>query len=1031
VGGICDSNHRRDLWRGSLFPIRKKIISQKSFPSLNFISGFLTGIALFIFSSFLLAQSYLVHNYYSRDGLLSPEVHDLLQDQEGRLWIATRGGISVYDGFTWESFTMTNGLPGNYVVALDQDEQGRIWALIEVPELALVYYAHEKWARVPLNLRIEEKTSFNHLKVINQEKKGLLIALGTKNDGLFIVEGGKSYHYDSFPQGKKRVTGLATYQGNLLVATESGLFVLVNGQLDDTLVKKFPFFAQGIRGLALEEGEKGQRLWLAGSDWLGILEGNEFKILKQSLSFHVEEGFPYLILCPDKKGGVYFGNPLQLFHWRARSDQISSLGRKSGLIANGATALYLDREKNIWIGTLRGLSKLVSERFANYNENQGLLENEVTSIQELKPGWLIFGHPRGLTHFRDNQVTTVSFGRGLRSETRVLDLFKDSNGKIWVAASDLGLGVIDQTGKLKWLSPNKGLKGRVFSVVEDGQKKIWVATSQGLFTYQSGFFREVASTQFKNLYLRKLFLRPSGEPVLVTSSSGYFRLEGERWLHYECLDNELANDIFAYVENEEGRVWVGTLGGLFQVQEGKFYPVNFNGQKISHPVYLIMPDREGGYWIGTNKGIYHWDKQHLRHFDQSLGLAGDEINRSAGFIDSQGNLWIGTNNGVSCYQPEEDISEGELPFPLVELREVKVGTKSHPPFQPLSLKFNENDLIFGFRIISFVDEKKIKYRTRLLGFESEWSEVRPLRELEEEYTNLPPGKYQFQIQAQNVWGRWSEVISSAPIVIHRAFWTTWWFIVLLALLGMGVYFVIFQAVTSRRYAQKLKVLVEARTKELARSLQEKEALLQEIHHRVKNNLQVISSLLYLQAKKIKDEQDRAIFEESRHRIQAMALTHEILYSSDRLDQVSAANYLQRIIDALFRSYLGKSTRIKGEVKIDKNLYISLDEALPCGLIVNELVSNALKHAFPGQREGKIKVWCTCETAPDSQGEKQGVLVVEDDGVGVPPDFELNNNLGLGLKMVYNLVRQLEGEIEIKRERGTAFIIRFPLGRKKS
>jgi len=175
----------------------------------------------------------------------------------------------------------------------------------------------------------------------------------------------------------------------------------------------------------------------------------------------------------------------------------------------------------------------------------------------------------------------------------------------------------------------------------------------------------------------------------------------------------------------------------------------------------------------------------------------------------------------------------------------------------------------------------------------------------------------------------------------------------------------------------------------------------------------------------------AIFEESRHRIQAMALTHEILYSSDRLDQVSAANYLQRIIDALFRSYLGKSTRIKGEVKIDKNLYISLDEALPCGLIVNELVSNALKHAFPGQREGKIKVWCTGETAPDSQGEKQGVLVVEDDGVGVPPDFELNNNLGLGLKMVYNLVRQLEGEIEIKRERGTAFIIRFPLGRKKS
>lgn len=536
----------------------------------------------------------------------------------------------------------------------------------------------------------------------------------------------------------------------------------------------------------------------------------------------------------------------------------------------------------------------------------------------------------------------------------------------------------------------------------------------------------MASEKFRNLYLRKLFLRPSGEPVVVTSSAGYFRLEGKRWVHYESIDNPLVNNIFAYLEDPQGGVWVGALGGLFQVREGKFYPVDLNGQKIDHSVYLLLRDKKGDFWIGTNRGVYHWNKQHILYYDQSLGLAGDEINRSAGLIDSQGNLWLGTNNGVSCYQPEEDISPDKIPPPQVRLVNIEVSHKVYSPLHPLSLGYDEDDPVFNFLVISFLDEKKIKYRTRLLGFDPEWSEVRPLKVLSEKYTSLPSGKYVFQIQAQNALGRWSQVVSSPPIVIHRAFWATWWFIVLLALLVIGVYYVLFQAVTSRRYAQKLKVLVEARTNQLARSLQEKEALLQEIHHRVKNNLQVISSLLYLQSKKIKDEQDRAVFEESRHRIQAMALTHEILYSSERLGQVSAADYFQRIVTTLLRTYSESSKRVRSEVKVDQ-LDLSLDEALPCGLIVNELVSNALKHAFPGPREGKIKIKCFQEPVPGSQGKVQVVLVVEDDGVGLSQDFELDNNLGLGLKMVRNLVRQLDGKMEIKRGRGTAFIIRFPHG----
>jgi PAS domain S-box-containing protein len=214
-------------------------------------------------------------------------------------------------------------------------------------------------------------------------------------------------------------------------------------------------------------------------------------------------------------------------------------------------------------------------------------------------------------------------------------------------------------------------------------------------------------------------------------------------------------------------------------------------------------------------------------------------------------------------------------------------------------------------------------------------------------------------------------------------------------------------ITERKRAEELVVA----------SLREKEALLKEIHHRVKNNLQVISSLLNLQAERIADPSARAVFLESQSRVRAMALVHETLYGSESLARIELPRYVERLCDSLLRTF-GGGERITLERHI-ADATLDLDRALPVGLIVSELVSNALKYAFPNGRPGRIVV--SVATGESSHY----TLCVRDDGVGLPPDLDLDRTTSLGLYLVGVLVRQLRAERSVERSTGTAFTIRFP------
>ncbi|MEZ5582777.1 MAG: PAS domain S-box protein [Candidatus Competibacteraceae bacterium] len=207
--------------------------------------------------------------------------------------------------------------------------------------------------------------------------------------------------------------------------------------------------------------------------------------------------------------------------------------------------------------------------------------------------------------------------------------------------------------------------------------------------------------------------------------------------------------------------------------------------------------------------------------------------------------------------------------------------------------------------------------------------------------------------------------------------------------------------------------------QLKTSLREKEVLLKEIHHRVKNNLQVISSLLDLQAASVADDAVAQLFQESQQRVRSMALIHEGLYQSTDLASINFADYVQTLTHILMGSYSTRSNAVSAQFNMAP-VSLTVETAIPCGLIINELVSNALKHAFPDGRPGHITI------SLQPQDEEQWVLQVQDDGIGLPTDFNLEQTQSLGLLIVASLTQQLRGKLALGPNPGTTLTITFPL-----
>jgi len=224
------------------------------------------------------------------------------------------------------------------------------------------------------------------------------------------------------------------------------------------------------------------------------------------------------------------------------------------------------------------------------------------------------------------------------------------------------------------------------------------------------------------------------------------------------------------------------------------------------------------------------------------------------------------------------------------------------------------------------------------------------------------------------------------------------------------------------YAINLKKKRERVEEKLKESLKEKELLLREVHHRTKNNLQTISSLLSLQVSNTDNRQAIRVMQESQNRIKSMSLVHEKLYRYGDLSKIDIREYMETLAHELFGLYGVNSNNVKLMIKI-KDIRFGIDTAIPCGLIANEILSNSLKYAFPENKKGKILIEL-------KKNKGKFFFSIMDDGVGLPKEVDLKNTKTLGLQLINTLTDQLGGNIKLDSRNGTQFMITFTETKKR-
>jgi len=982
-------------------------------------------------------------------------IFDIKQDSSGLIWIGRRSGISSFDGIRFRNFNVADGLKSTSYAFLDIDSKNKIWALAESGELVISTFLNGRWMTIAHNFGMPSRFSLTYTAFeVFYQNNSPVVMVGSEKDGLFNFQNGLWKHFTtSGGLPGNNINSILQFEEKVVIATDHGLSVYENNKFENTIQHISPYLSQNIVALSTE----GNVLWILGDNWLGFLYGNKFTIACKDFNLPLGRNGRQCFLQTDRMGRIYFGNLFKVLCYNTIDAQIERLTRSNGLISEGARSVLVDCEYNIWIGGFRGITKIQSRRFASYYENDGLFSNEVASGIEYTPGHYVFGHDGALTFFDGKTFSSLLLNPSpynLNYESRVLDISCDSYKNLWVAVSSLGLAKIDKNRKIQWYNKAQGLEGMVFSVLVNSEGTVYAGTSAGLFRLDESKFVHIFVQELKGFSVRKIFPGNQNSIFISTISKGISEVRDDKVINYTSRETPLANNVFSFLIDSRNRKWVGTAAGLFLIRDTSLVKSGSDSPDVDRPVYLILEDNTGRIWFGCDNGIYRWDEKNLDHFSTSEGISGQEINRSAGFMDFNHHLWFGTNNGLTIYFPESDYDLTKIPPPQISLLSVESDNEKLDPGINLKFPYDRNNITFHFRAISFIDEKQIVFQHKLEGLDTDWSESAFYFHNSVRYNNLHPGTYRFFVKAQNALGIWSQPVYSGIIRIKQPFWYRWWFVVAVILVFGGISFLTGRYILIIRYNVKLEEMVSARTKELELSEQKlkesnqaKDNFFSIIAHDLKNPFNVILGMLELLTREYSEYTD----EERQRMLMRLksASTRTIELLENLLTWARAQRGLLPFSPEKFNIngiihenvLLVESAAHQKDIMIkhtgDNDLITFADRNM-INTIVRNLISNALKYTFPG---GEI-------TIKTGYQDNDNILIsVKDTGFGMSSEilkslFRIesrmvtkgtNNEIGTGLGLILckDFIEKNNGTIWVTSEEGTGSCFYFTLPRYKS
>ncbi len=724
------------------------------------------------------------------EGLPSSRILSVRQDATGRLWVLSQAGLTVYDGQSFETLRPSAGFPLRDVTGIALGPDREAWALGDGPQPTVVHWDGRQWRNLPTSPDLGP-SSWPMLEVL-PGSDAVRLVIATPQGAYTRWDGSTWNDLDGAPA--EPATGLLARPREIMIATARGLYRLDETGTMEPASARIDIAEANIRAIA--EARSGG-VWLLTPTWLGRLDGDTLHKVLEADQLPLFDASARVSMVEDSSGGLFLGTLFRAYYLELANRTLRPFGVAEGLATEGILSLMRDREGSVWIASSRGLNRVASQRFLSYGRTQGLLQHEVTAILELGPNHIVLGHNTGLTHLEEGLTRQVPLAAGKPQENpivRILDLASDDGKRIWTAALGLGLMRIDPDGTVRSFSREIGIEDAV-SVEVDPQGRLWVAAPRKLLIHHNGRFEPFPLPRDMPGSIRWLtFLDQS---VFLSTDRGLLRREIDAgdWQRIGHSD-PAAENTYRLVKDRQGRIWIGTGGGLFRLHQDQL--IRATGPlRIDRPIYLALEDLSGNLWFGTDNGVFVWDGFTMRHLSVQHGLAGREINRGAGLVDHRGRLWIGTELGASMYQARHDSRQ--VAAPVVELARVDTAAGRFDLDREINFDFTDRNLTFFFRAITLAPELGVEFRCRLLGFDLAWLEPCSAQ-AGMRYTNLPPGNHRFQVQARHTKGPWGRISTSAPIVIEPPLWRSGLFQAALGLALVLSSLTIWRAFERKRHA---------------------------------------------------------------------------------------------------------------------------------------------------------------------------------------------------------------------------------------
>lgn len=965
-------------------------------------------------------------------GLPASSIYSVRSSEEGYLWFATGEGLVRFDGDRFTVFNAVNTPEFSYKIfrTLTAGKNGVLWT---ANRNELVKIEKGRFQTFPF----PEEFRSHQIFAIDQHKDGT-VWVGSNGDGAISFKSGSFTTYtkeDGLPNN--HVTDIhVSDDGRVWFSTPEGVGYFLNETV--FLLDHYPELAN-INGRQLLFDSK-ERLWIGtAEDGVYRLDFEEDELLNISDEQGLRGNMVNSLI--ETNDGIVWAGTLGDGIYRVESDTIHHYNNTDGLASNMIFSLYQSPDDIIWVGTAgAGLTKVRESSVRSLTINDGLASNIILPIYQHQNGdvWIGTGG-QGVNRISDGEITHFTVEDGL-SDNLIYSIYGQQNDVIWVGTS-YGLNRIENNSIETFYSADGLSNNMVHAITEDSNGLLWIAYSGGgLQVYSDGEFTDIeVPAAYSGATLSLLFEDSRGQMWVGSHGSGALRITEDSIYTYNEQNNFPNDIVLDFYEDSNQVVWMGTRGGLVRFENKEFEVFDTeNGLEYSD-FFRIVKDEYNTFWTCSNWGVQFFSKDHIEDYRNGQiasipafqltpndGLPSRECNGGitpAGWQMQDGEIWFPTVAGIAMLNPQDIEYDTETPNVLIE--NLISGDESFQYDEEPRLEAGTRNFEIKYTALEFKNPDRVRFRYRLNNFDDQWVDAGIRRTAY--YTGLRPGNYEFEVQASKLGGGWSDNPATIAFSIEPYFYQTrtFLFLSLVLLFFAGIAVQRFRRIKGDQ--KELQKLVDIRTKELTeeisqhkktekdleKSLEEKTVLLKEIHHRVKNNLAFISALFQLQMYKTENEEAINLLSDSQNRIKSIAMIHEMLYQNELFSSIEMSDYIKKLVQNI-QDTLFQNSAVDVNFDMD-TIQLGINQAIPCGLMVNEIITNSFKHAFPSQKTGTITISMKCV-------DNKVTLMVSDNGVGMEENLEISESTGM--ELIRTLSTQLKGKVEIEKQEGVTFTIVF-------